>query len=62
MNEEIRLCKGCGKDVTEDMWCTCGDFHLSLSATCTPEEYYVDDDLPNNALAGDAAQPSSNLE
>jgi hypothetical protein len=41
---EKRYCKGCLCDVTQTMFCYCGEFYLSKEST------YTDDDLKNQQL------------
>lgn len=36
--KEKRFCKGCWADVTETMYCTCGDFQLLRSETFSEKE------------------------
>ena len=39
MQKEKRYCKGCHADVTNTMYCGCGDFALLKSETLSEEEY-----------------------
>ncbi len=38
LDNEKRYCKGCLKDVSEYMWCECGEFYLNKVSTCSEEE------------------------
>lgn len=37
-DKEQRYCKGCYANVTETMFCYCGEFHLIKSETLSEEE------------------------
>lgn len=43
-SKEKRFCKGCHADVTENMYCHCGDFYLSMEETLSEAELKKSED------------------